>query len=138
MLKILIADDHRIMREAIIHIIKDEYPAVACTEVEDGAELLSKLTQEKYDLVISDISMPVMNGIEALTALKKEHPKLPVIIISIHAENRYAVNAIKAGAAAFITKTLIQHELIPAMHIILSGKKYMTNQLALLLGDNSI
>ena len=134
MLKFLIADDHRMMREAIIHIIKDENAEVLCTEVENGAELISKLTREKYDLVVSDISMPVMNGIEALVALKKDHKELPVIIISIHAESRYAINALKAGASAFIAKPRIQHELLAAIRTVLCGKKYMTNELALQLG----
>jgi two-component system invasion response regulator UvrY len=136
MLNILIADDHKIMRLAIIQIITDEWQDALCSEAADGAEFLTKAIQEKYDLVISDISMPVMNGLEAVTAIKKKLPGLPVIIISIHSENRYAINALKAGASGFIPKPHIQYELIKAMRIILSGKKYMTDELAIQIGQS--
>jgi two-component system, NarL family, invasion response regulator UvrY len=134
MLHFLIADDHMLIRQAVLQIIRDDWPEAVCEEVGDGLRLVERATQAKWDIVISDISMPRMNGLDALNAIREKVPQLPVLIISIHTETRYALKALRSGAAGFIPKTLIQQELVVAIRTALSGKKYMSQELAILLG----
>lgn len=135
MLHFLIADDHFVMRQAIIQIVKDDWPDAFCGEAADGTELVSKATDAPWDIIISDISMPALSGMDALTLLKKIIPDTPVLLTSIHAENSYALKALRSGAAGFIPKTTIQVELAKAVLIILGGKKYVTPEQAIQLGS---
>ena len=135
MLYFLIADDHVVMRQAIIQIVKDDWPDAFCAEASDGAELVSKATDAPWDIIISDISMPSLSGMEALAALKKIIPDTPVLLTSIHVENSYALKALRSGAAGFIPKTTIQVELAKAVLIALDGKKYVTPEQAIQLGS---
>ena len=135
MLHFLIADDHFVMRQAIIQIVRDDWPDAFCAEAADGSELIAKAMDAPWDIIISDISMPALSGIEALGILKKTIPLVPVLITSIHGENSYALKAIRSGAAGFIPKTLIQVELVKAVLTVLSGKKYLTSDQAIQLGN---
>jgi two-component system invasion response regulator UvrY len=135
MLHFLIADDHFAMRQAIIQIVRDDWPDAFCVEAADGSELIAKAMDAPWDIIISDISMPSLSGIEALALLKKIIPQVPVLITSIHGENSYALKAIRSGAAGFIPKTLIQVELVKAVLTVLSGKKYLTSDQAIQLGN---
>src|SRR5579883_1285232 len=105
MLRFLITDDHAVMRQAIIQIIKDDWPDALCAEAGDGEELVGKATKDPWDVIISDITMPVMSGMEALALLKEIVPHIPVLMISIHEDNSYALKALRSGAAGFIPKT---------------------------------
>ena len=134
MLHFLVADDHMLIRQAVLQIILDDWPEAVCEEVADGIHLVERATQDNWDIVISDISMPNMNGLDALHAIRQKAPHLPVLIISIHTETRYALKALRSGAAGFIPKTLIQQELALAIRTALTGKKYMSQELAILLG----
>ena len=131
----LIADDHLVMRQAIIQIIKDDWPDAFCGEAGDGSELVAKATDAPWDIIISDITMPLLSGMEALTLLKKVIPDTPVLLTSIHGETSYALKAFRSGAAGFIPKPLIQVELVKAMLTVLSGKKYLTSEQAIQLGS---
>jgi len=135
MLHFLIADDHFVMRQAIIQIVKDDWPDAFCAEANDGAELVSKARDAPWDIIISDISMPSLSGIEALTRLKEIIPETPVLLTSIHVENSYALKAFRSGAAGFIPKPLIQVELVKAVVTVLGGKKYLTSEQAIQLGS---
>ncbi|MBS1602677.1 MAG: response regulator transcription factor [Bacteroidetes bacterium] len=132
-LRLLIADDHRMMRQAIIQIIKDEWPDVVCEEVEDGMDLVSSVMQNKFDLVISDLSMPRMNGLEALQASKRHVPDLPVLISSINGGEKYALRALRRGAAGYVPKLQLQRSLIKAIRTALRGKRYVSIELAVRL-----
>lgn len=129
MLQILIADDHLLMRQLILQIIADDFPEVVCEQVSDGEQLVQKATERNWDMAISDISMPVMNGLEALIVLKERVPALPVLIISIHADKRYAIRAIDAGAHGYIPKIFLEQRLVKAIRVILSGQKYLPEEL---------
>lgn len=123
MLQFLIADDHAVMRQAIMEIIKDDWPQAIFEEASDGGELVQKALQRKWDMVISDISMPAINGLEALEIIKRHAPELPVLIVSIHTEKGYAVRALKSGAVAFIPKILVQQELADVIRSTLFAAK---------------
>jgi len=135
MLHFLIADDHDVMRQAIIQIVKDDWPDAFCGEATDGSELVSKATDAPWDIIISDISMPLLSGIEALVRLKKIIPDIPVLLTSIHGEHSYALKAFRNGAAGFIPKPLIQVELAKAVVTVLGGKRYLTSDQAIQLGS---
>ena len=135
MLHFLIADDHAIMRQAIIQIVKDDWPDAFCGEAGDGSELIEKAKDAPWDIIISDISMPVLSGLEALVALRKSIPDIPVLMTSIHGDNSYALKSLRSGAAGFIPKMLIQTELVKAVLTVLSGKKYLTSEQAIQLGS---
>jgi two-component system, NarL family, invasion response regulator UvrY len=137
MLRILIADDHEILRQGLEQLILEEYPKAEIGQAENGEVLLKRAMESEWDLVISDISMPVMNGLEALRKLRKYLPNLPVLILSMHTEDQYCINAINAGASGYLFKAMAEGELILAVRKILSGKKYIPVSLILKFGNIS-
>ncbi|MEO6356466.1 MAG: response regulator transcription factor [Ferruginibacter sp.] len=136
MKRIIIADDHSFVRLGIIQILKDEYPTVEITEVEDGESLVNAVMKNDFDLVISDLAMPGRSGLEALEQIKQIKPKLPVLILSIFSEDLYAVRVLKAGAAGFLNKNAAPYELIKAIERIARGKKHITPEIAEKLLNN--
>ena len=130
MKKILLADDHSFIRLGLIQILKDEYPSVEIKEVADGESLVKEVMKQNWDLVISDLDMPGRSGLEALEQIKLFKPALPVLILSIYPEELYAVRVLKAGAAGYMNKNAAPYELITAVERILSGKKYITHEIA--------
>jgi len=130
MKRIILADDHSFIRLGLIQILKDEYPSVEIKEVSDGESLIKEVLQSDWDLVISDLDMPVKSGLEALKQIKLIKPHLPVLILSIYAEALYAVRVLKAGASGFMNKNAAPYELINAIRRIFLGKKYITQEIA--------
>jgi DNA-binding NarL/FixJ family response regulator len=130
MKKAIIADDHVIIRKGIIHILGGCSELCEIDEADDGQDLLEKTRKKHYDLILLDISMPGRNGIEVLKQLRIEHPKIPVIILSIHSEEQYAIRAIKSGAAGYLTKEILPDKLVHAVETVLSGRKYITSSIA--------
>ncbi len=126
MKKIILADDHSFIRIGLVQIIKDEYPAIEIVEVSTGNDLVHAVIKGKFDLVITDLEMPGLNGLEALEQIKQIHPNLPVLILSIYDEDLYAVRAMKAGASGYLNKNTAPEELIKAIQRIQLGKKYIT------------
>jgi two-component system invasion response regulator UvrY len=136
MTKILIADDHAIVRNGIRQYILREMPDALINEVDNGNSLLKEVRTQDFDLVISDVSMPGRSGLEALKQLKEEFPRLPVLILSMHAEEHYALRVLKAGASGYISKDCAPEEMVKAVKQILNGRKYITAGLAEMLADN--
>jgi two-component system invasion response regulator UvrY len=130
MIRILIADDHSIVRRGIHQILKEEFPDAIIVEVEDAESLVNKVSSADWDVVISDLSMPGRSGLDVLPQLKQLNPKLPVLIMSIHPEDHYAIRVLKAGASGYLSKDLAPEELINAVKKVLSGKRYITEQVA--------
>lgn len=130
MLRILIADDHTVVRRGLKQILLDEFPSAHIDEAADAETLLMKTTKEEWDVVISDLSMPGRSGMEALQQIKLYHPKLPVLILSVHSEEHYAIRVLKAGASGYLNKESAPDELIKAVHRVLLGKKYITPSIA--------
>jgi DNA-binding NarL/FixJ family response regulator len=130
MKRIILADDHSFIRLGLIQILKDEYPAVEITEVSDGESLIKEVALHDYDLVISDLDMPGRSGLESLIQIKLLKPELPVLILSIYTEDLYAVRVLKAGASGYMNKKAAPYDLIAAVQRILSGRKYITPEIA--------
>lgn len=130
MKRVILADDHSFIRLGLIQILKDEYPSVEITEVDDGESLVKEVMQHEYDLVISDLDMPGRSGLDALVQIKQLKPELPVLILSIYTEDLYAVRVLKAGASGYMNKKAAPFELITAIQRILLGRKYITPEIA--------
>jgi len=135
-MKVLIADDHTIVREGLKRILLEAFPFCEIHDVSDAADLLKKAFSEKWDIIISDISMPGQSGIEVLKQIKEHAPLVPVLILSMHSPEQYAVRSIKAGASGYLTKESAPFELVNAVEKILGGKKYITPQVAEVLAES--
>ncbi len=132
----MIADDHPIVREGIRNTIEKNDDLKVMGEASDYKGVYKLLSKESWDLIILDLKMPGINGIEILSEIKTQYPQLPVIILSSFSEELYGVAAIKAGAAAFINKNAAPTELVDAIRRALVGKKYINATLAELLADH--
>lgn len=130
MLRILIADDHEIVRTGLKQILREEYPFALIEDAEDGIILLEKALNAHWDIVISDLAMPGINGIDALKKIKENSPGCPVLILSMYPEDQYAIRVVKAGASGYLSKDMAQEELINAVRKVLSGKKYLNPSIA--------
>jgi DNA-binding NarL/FixJ family response regulator len=130
MKRILLADDHSFVRLGLIQILKDEYPAAEIKEVNDGSSLVKEVSLGDWDLIISDLDMPGQSGLQALEQIKLLKPHIPVLILSIYAEDLYAIRSLKAGASGYLNKNAAPYELINAIQRILQGKKYITPEIA--------
>lgn len=129
-IKILIVDDHAIVREGLKQIIRDDEDMVIADEAAEGREVLTKLSKDNYDVVVLDITLPDLSGLEVLKAIRREAQNLPVLILSIHPEEQYAVRALKAGASGYLTKESAPEELIKAIRKVAAGGKYISSSLA--------
>ena len=130
MIRILIADDHTIVRRGLRQILLEGFPTAAIEEVPDAEEMIKKIMQAEWDVVISDLSMPGRSGLEALQQIKQLQPKLPVLILSIHPEEQYALRVLKAGASGYLSKDMAPDELVNAVQRVMLGKKYITASIA--------
>ena len=133
MIEILLVDDHAIVREGLRRIIDDTPGITISAEASTGQDALNLIWKEKYDLVILDISMPGKNGLQTLKEIKKHDAKLPVLMLSMHAEKQYAMRAIKAGASGYLTKESASEQLVSAIRKIVDGRKYISPGVAELL-----
>ena len=130
MIRILIADDHPIVRRGLRQILSDRFEGVHLGEAENSQQALELIQKEDWDMAILDVSMPGRGGLELLKELKRGHPGLPVLILSIHPEDQYAIRSLKAGAAGYLTKGSVPEELVKAVEKILAGGKYVSSTLA--------
>lgn len=128
--RILIADDHAVVRQGLKQILQEEYLSLAeFGEATDGKEVLIKVRNEFWDIIILDISMPVKNGLEILKQFRVEFIKIPTLILSLYAESEYAMRMLKAGASGYLTKESASDELVTAVKQILNGRKYISESL---------
>ncbi len=130
MIRILVTDDHAIVRKGLKQILSDVRDMAVLGEAATGQEAFQKLRRGAFDVVLLDISLPGQNGLEVLKDMQREWPRLPVLILSMHAEEQYAVRAFKAGAAGYLTKASAPEELIGAIRKVASGGRYVTAALA--------
>lgn len=130
MLRILIADDHTVVRKGLIQILQEEFSNAIIEEVADAEELIKKVMSAKWDVVVSDLSMPGRSGLDALQQIKLSYPDLPVLILSIHPEEQYALRALKAGASGYLSKDTAPDELVKAVQKVILGKKYISQTIA--------
>lgn len=136
MIRILIADDHAIVRQGLRQIVASDHQLTIVGEAANGNELLSLARKTGVDVVVLDITMPGRNGLETLKELKRDYPSLPVIILSMHPEDQYAVRVFKAGAAGYMNKETATEELVAAIKKVYRGGKYISPQLGELLASH--
>ena len=130
MLRVIIADDHPIVLKGLKEIMLESFQDVTVDEACEGHELINDIQNNDYDLVLLDISLPDINGLEALKEIRKKRPKLPVLVISMYPEEQYAIRALKAGGQGYLTKRSASDELVLAVQKILSGKRYVSPSFA--------
>ncbi len=136
MMKFLIADDHAIVRKGLVQILHEEFPGARVTEVSNSNEVLDEARKQIWDVILLDISMPGRNGIETLKQVRAEGVKAPILMLSMHSEEQYAVRVLKAGASGFLNKESATDELLVAIHKVLSGRKYITSSVAEKLAES--
>ena len=130
MIKIFIADDHEIVREGLKQIVGDTSNMLIAGEASNGHEVLNKVLKNDYDVVVLDISMPGINGLDVLKQIKSQKPKLPILVLTMHPEEQYAVRVLRAGASGYLTKESASDELITAIRKVSTGRKYVSSSLA--------
>lgn len=130
MIKVIIADDHPVVRQGLKQILTDEPDIAVVGEANNSQELLKQIANQSCDVVVLDITMPGRDGLETLKELRRERPKLPVLILSIHPEDQFGLRVLKAGAAGYMTKETAPDELVKAIRKVFAGGKYLSPTLA--------
>ncbi|MGE5189710.1 MAG: response regulator [Gemmatimonadota bacterium] len=133
MLRVLLADDHEIVRKGLIQILGKSFPGIAVDEAGDGPTALALLEKGRYALVLLDISMPGRGGLEVLKEIRSRRPETRVLILSMHPEEEYAARALRAGASGYVTKRSAAEELVTAVRKVLAGGRYVSASLAEML-----
>lgn len=132
---VLIADDHAIVRQGLRQILSETDDMVVAGEANDGADALRLARSQHWEVFLLDVSMPNRNGIDTLKQLRKEFPRQPVLMLSMHPEEHYAVRAIKSGAAGYLTKQSAPELLVTAIRQVAAGKRFISPSLAEQLAD---
>jgi two-component system, NarL family, invasion response regulator UvrY len=129
-MKILLADDHAVVRHGLKQILTDAFKRATYGEARNAQEALDLIWKQDWDVVVLDITMPGRSGLEVLREIKKSKPRLPVLVLSMHPENQFAVRVLKSGAAGYMTKESAPEELVGAVKKVLTGGRYVSNALA--------
>jgi two-component system invasion response regulator UvrY len=129
-MRIVIADDHPVVRRGLRAIVEDALRPAEVHEARNAAELLTLVRKREPDVVLLDIAMPGRSGLEALKELRREHPKIPMLVLSIHSADEFAVRSIKAGASGYLTKDSAPEELVDAIRTVVAGRRYLTPSVA--------
>ncbi|HAW08086.1 MAG: response regulator transcription factor [Chloroherpetonaceae bacterium] len=136
LIRVIIVDDHAVVRKGISQILEATEDIIVTDEASSGDELLAKIQNYKYDVVLLDISMPGKDGLITLREIKQMKSDLPVIIFTVYPEEQYAIRVLKSGAAGYINKQSEPQEIITAIRRVVDGKKYISPSLADLLATN--
>jgi len=128
--RLLIADDHAVVRQGIRQILADAPELEIVAEASNGLEALELMRSTGVDVVILDLSMPGLSGLETVKKIKQDCPRVPILVLSMHPEEQYAVRVMRAGAAGYLTKDSAPEELVAAVRSIAGGHKYVTSTLA--------
>ncbi len=129
MIRVFIAEDHAIVREGLKQILMDRPDITVSGEAADGIDAIKKIKEDRWDVVLLDITMPGKNGLEVLKQIRKERPDLPVLILSMHSEDQYAMRALRAGATGYLTKESAPEKLVEAIIKVSAGGKYISPSL---------
>jgi DNA-binding NarL/FixJ family response regulator len=130
MIKVLITDDHPVVRRGIRQILEDDDRISLVQEAGNGKELFERLKEQLFDVILLDISLPGRNGLDLIEQIKRTQSSASILILSIHSEEMYAIKALKAGAAGYLTKTSAPEELISAINKVSNGERYISTSLA--------
>jgi two-component system, NarL family, invasion response regulator UvrY len=129
-MKILLADDHAVVRHGLKQILTDAFKRATYGEARNAQEALDLIWKQDWDVVVLDITMPGRSGLEVLREIKKSKPRTPVLVLSMHPENQFAVRVLKSGASGYMTKESAPEELVGAVRKVLAGGRYVSNALA--------
>lgn len=129
-IRILIADDHALIRKGLKQVLADEFPQSQFGEAVNAREALSLVSNQCWDAILLDITMPGQSGLDVLKQIKQLHPKTPVLVLSMHPEDQYAMRALKAGASGYLTKNTASELVANALRKILAGGTYVSPALA--------
>lgn len=133
MTRVFLADDHSIIRDGLKQILADTDDLVVSGEAANGNELLARLQTVECDILVLDISMPGKNGLELIKLIRQDHPRLPILIFSMHQEEQYALRALHAGASGYLTKESDGEVLVAAIRRVAAGGVHVSEKLAELL-----
>jgi two-component system, NarL family, invasion response regulator UvrY len=133
MIRVLIADDHPIVRKGLRQIVADEPDMTVVADTGDGREVLRLVDEQALDVILLDINMPGLSGLEVLSQLKQRQQRLPVLVLSVHPEGELAMRVLKAGASGYLNKEIAPEELTKAIRLVVGGKKYVSATLGELL-----
>jgi DNA-binding NarL/FixJ family response regulator len=136
MIKVLITDDHPVVRRGIRQILEDEERIGLIHEAGNGKELFDKLKEQEYDVILLDISLPGRSGLDLISQIKKMRPSAAILMLSIHSEEMYAINALKCGASGYLTKSSAPEELVSAIFKVSKGERYISSSLADKMADS--
>jgi len=138
MTRILVADDHQIVRAGLKNLLSEYKEFTVAGEAGSGTDALKMVREADWDVVLLDISMPDMNGIDTLKQIKRSKPDLPVLILTMHPEDHYAINLLRAGANGYVCKECAPEQLVGAIRTVASGRRYVSPALGdQLAGDLS-
>lgn len=135
MIKVLIVDDHMLVRQGIKQIFEDTPDIVAVAEARTGHEAFEQVRSTGIDIVLLDVSLPDIDGLDVLATIKQEQPDLPVLMLSMHAEEQFALRFLRAGASGYLTKESAAEELIRALRKVAHGGRYITLEMAEALAE---
>jgi DNA-binding NarL/FixJ family response regulator len=130
MLRVLIADDHAIVRKGLREILREASETTVVGEAANGSEAIAQAEAGEWDVVVLDITMPGLNGLEVLRRLKRLRPQLPVLMLSMHSGHHYVAGSLKAGASGYLNKETAPEELVSAIHTAIGGGTYLSRTLA--------
>lgn len=133
MIKVLLADDHSIVRAGLRRIIEDSGDMVVVAEASDGQDAIRQVNETMPDVAVVDISMPGLDGLEVISRIHSTHPKLPVLVLTMHEEEQYVIRAFGAGAMGYITKRSAPEQLVKAIRKVHAGGRYLSDSTAELL-----
>jgi DNA-binding NarL/FixJ family response regulator len=129
-MKILLVDDHAVIHQGLKRILSDEFQEATFGEARHPQEALDRVSRERWDLVLLDVDLPGRGGLDVLKQMRAEHPKLPILMFSMHSEEQFAVRALKAGASGYVTKDSDSERLVEAIHKVIRGGRYVSAALA--------
>lgn len=130
MIRVLIADDHAVVRRGVRQILEEVSDIQVVGEAASAGELWPKVREGRFDAVVLDLNLPGRSGLELLGDIKRERPEVPVLILTVHSEDQYAVRALKAGASGFLTKESAPEKLVDAVRRIAEGRRFITPEVA--------
>ncbi len=133
---ILLIDDHAVVRKGLKAILEAEFSDIGVDEADTGHDGLNRLRKHQPEVVVLDINLPDINGLEVLKRIRLEWPKLPVLILSIYSEDQYGARMMRAGASGYLTKSSAPEHLADALKKVISGQRYITSELAERLASN--
>ena len=137
-IRILLSDDHNILRDGMRLLLERQTGFVVVGEASDGRETLELVQNHQPDVVVMDIAMPNMNGIEATRRIVEKHPSMGVVILSMHYDESYVIRSLKAGARAYLLKDAVKSELIAAIHAVVEGRSFFSPKISRILQEDYV